>query len=257
VIAAYNAAATIGRAIESAIQQTLPPEEIIVVDDASIDNTREVVLAQADHHPRSRIRLLGTPCNSGPGAARNIGWDQASSKYIAFLDADDRWHPLKLEIQHRWMEAHPEAVLTGHPCVVRPDGIGQIGPGAPNATEIRPAALLRSNRASTPSIMLRRSVQQRFDPKKRFAEDYLLWLRIVLSGGRAYFLDAPLAYLGKARYGAGGLSAQLWNMEKGVLNAYRQLRRERLISSGVYALLVPYSLLKFIRRVIISKLRAA
>jgi succinoglycan biosynthesis protein ExoO len=95
IIPAYNVSDIVGRAIRSAAAQTLPPLEILVIDDCSTDNTVEVVKALALDIPS--IRLLSTPANSGPSAARNIGLRAAQGDWIALLDSDDAWKPRRLE----------------------------------------------------------------------------------------------------------------------------------------------------------------
>lgn len=94
VIPAYNAEETIARAVRSALDQTLRPREVIVVDDGSLDAT---VRAVPTGHPR--VRLIEHESNKGGSAARNTGWRAASGGWIAFLDADDVWRPEKLEMQ--------------------------------------------------------------------------------------------------------------------------------------------------------------
>lgn len=258
IVPVYNAASTVGRALDSVLRQTASAAEVIFVDDGSTDFSASIIEGESRRHPDANIRLIRTGTNRGAGAARNAGWEAAKGQYIAFLDADDSWHSQKLERQYNWMERHPDVSVTGHPCIVAraEDAEADVSPET-SARPITAAWLLRSNRFSTPSAMLRRDIPHRFDPDKRYAEDYLLWLRIVLSGGSAYLLDTPLAFLHKARYGAGGLSAELWNMEQGVLDAYRRLYRERLISLPAYAALMSYSLAKYARRLVLSKLRAA
>jgi succinoglycan biosynthesis protein ExoO len=92
---AYNVSGVIERAIRSAAAQTLPPLEILVIDDCSTDNTVEVVKALARDIPS--VRLLSTPANGGPSAARNVGLREAKADWIALLDADDAWRPGRLE----------------------------------------------------------------------------------------------------------------------------------------------------------------
>jgi succinoglycan biosynthesis protein ExoO len=95
LIAAYNAEGFLGRAIASALTQSLAPLEVLVVDDASTDDTVSVVqdLASAD----SRIRLITLQQNGGPSAARNSGLRAARGEWIAVLDADDAFMPQRLE----------------------------------------------------------------------------------------------------------------------------------------------------------------
>lgn len=95
IIPAYNVSSMIGRAIRSAAAQTLPPFEILVIDDCSTDHTVEVVKALGREIPS--LRLLSTPANGGPSAARNAGLREAKADWIALLDADDAWKPGRLE----------------------------------------------------------------------------------------------------------------------------------------------------------------
>jgi succinoglycan biosynthesis protein ExoO len=95
IIPAYNVSGIIGRALRSAAAQTLPPLEIIVIDDCSTDNTVEIVKALAREIPS--LHLLSTPANSGPSAARNVGLRAAKGDWIALLDSDDAWRPGRLK----------------------------------------------------------------------------------------------------------------------------------------------------------------
>ena len=96
VVPAFNAAAFIEKTLRSVLAQTHKDLEVIIVDDGSTDDTaaicRQLGLADA------RVQLVSTP-NNGVAAARNTGIDRASGRYIAFIDADDIWHPTKIEKQ--------------------------------------------------------------------------------------------------------------------------------------------------------------
>jgi succinoglycan biosynthesis protein ExoO len=95
IIPAYNVSSIIGRAIRSAAGQTLPPLEILVIDDCSTDDSVEVVQALAREIPS--LRLLSTQSNGGPSVARNVGLREAKADWIALLDADDHWKQNRLE----------------------------------------------------------------------------------------------------------------------------------------------------------------
>ena len=95
VIPTYNRAATLPRAIDSALDQTIDDLEVVVVDDGSTDETTSV-LAEYDD---SRVRPVVHATNRGANVARNTGIDHARGEYVAFLDSDDVWHPRKLERQ--------------------------------------------------------------------------------------------------------------------------------------------------------------
>ena len=113
IIPAYNSASTIIRALQSVAAQTLVPLGIIVVDDASTDTTREVAanFASTSSIP---LHVITHPANGGPSTARNAGWDRAIGDYIAFLDADDQWHPRKIELQYPIMQTQPEVTMSCH-----------------------------------------------------------------------------------------------------------------------------------------------
>ncbi|HEX7190041.1 MAG TPA: glycosyltransferase [Thermoanaerobaculia bacterium] len=105
IIPAYNYGRYIAEAIDSALAQTLPPVEVIVVDDGSTDTTAEVLARYGD-----RIQVV-RQTNQGVAAARNRGIRMAQGEYIAFLDADDIWKPRKLELQIARFEADPSLGL--------------------------------------------------------------------------------------------------------------------------------------------------
>ena len=97
IIPLYNGARFIEESLRSVLAQTLPPTEIIVVDDGSTDNGPELVAAMAREHP---IKLL-TKTNGGQSSARNFGVAHASGEFIALLDQDDKWYPQHLEELHK------------------------------------------------------------------------------------------------------------------------------------------------------------
>jgi glycosyltransferase involved in cell wall biosynthesis len=95
IIPAYNRAETITTAIRSVQAQSIGDWELLVVDDASTDNTVAVVESILD----PRIRLLRQTTNGGPSVARQTGVDAASGEFVALLDSDDEWLPEKLAKQ--------------------------------------------------------------------------------------------------------------------------------------------------------------
>ncbi|PSQ15950.1 glycosyl transferase family 2 [Halobacteriales archaeon QS_8_69_26] len=103
VIPTYNRARVLPRAIDSALAQTVEDLEVVVVDDASDDETREVVEGYED----DRLRYVRHLRNRNGSAARNTGIALAGGEYVAFLDSDDEWHPRKLERQVKCLEERP------------------------------------------------------------------------------------------------------------------------------------------------------
>ena len=109
IIPTYNRAQIIGATLENVFKQTYKNVEVIVVDDASEDNTEEQLKPYC-----GRIRFVKLSRNSGPAAARNKGLEYASGEIIAFQDSDDSWAPTKLEHQVRLLQLAGESV----PCCV-------------------------------------------------------------------------------------------------------------------------------------------
>lgn len=108
IIPTYNNAKYISDAVESVFNQTFKDYEIIVIDDGSIDNTKEVLKKY-----ESKITYLHHQNNKGPSTARNTGIINSSGKFIAFLDADDIWVPNKLELQMKTISQFSEIGLLG------------------------------------------------------------------------------------------------------------------------------------------------
>jgi len=252
IIPCYCCESTLSRALESVYRQTLRPDQVILINDASPDHgaTLQAMQACRQHYAGLNIDIIDLAENVGPGEARNAGWEIATQEYLAFLDADDAWHPDKLRLQSEWMLAHPGAAMSGHRCV-QVDRMPAT-PLEPQYASHRVSLLqlLFSNRFPTRSVMLQRALPLRFLKKKRYAEDYLLWLQISCAGHHMVFLEAPLAYSFKADYGAAGMTQSLWRMECGELDTYTQLARSGALSYLALVVFLPWSLLKFLVRIV-------
>lgn len=179
IIAAYNAEKYLLNAVLSVLDQTFQDWEIIIVDDASSDGTVTVINTIQDN----RLRVISLPVNVGPSQARNIGWENSSGKYLAFLDADDIWMPDKLAVQLQAMN-DPEIGM----CYC--DGlIHQMATGNKFPVSARInipdyccfSYILREQPSIVPSGILIRSTlfaaAGRFDPQIRFMEDWEFCLR--------------------------------------------------------------------------------
>jgi len=187
IIPAYNADQFIAQAIQSVLNQTYRSYEIIVVDDGSTDQTKNIL-----NGFKGQIRCRYQE-NLGPSAARNAGIKIAQGEYICFLDADDLWTPDKLEIQVEFLKHHPNIafVFSDHRDFI----LGEVMPrsflddkketfGEALVTDVPiPDAflkLIRENFISTPTVMLRRTCFEEiglFDENLRSVEDRDLWLR--------------------------------------------------------------------------------
>lgn len=214
IIPTYNSASLVTAAVESALAQTAPPAEIIVIDDGSTDDTRERL-------SNYRVRYLHQQ-NQGVAAARNLGLHNATGELIAFLDADDVWHLRKLELQIAAIEANPNLVLLGTHVFDWP---------AEQPTDVNRAGVIRpmpwrklavKNHLVTSSIIVRRTVLNEvgdFDTALQGPEDHDLWLRIAQAGSVA-ILDLPLTGY---RQLPGSLSRQATTMRAGMRQILRKL----------------------------------
>jgi len=244
------------RAVRSVAEQTKRPYELILVNDCSQDDTDKILKNLQAKYGENWIKIINLSQNTGPACARNSGWDVATQPYVAFLDADDAWHPCKLEIQLKYMQAHPDIGITGHRWYWLREG--HLAPRISERYTAGPIfqwQMLISNRLATPTVMLKRDIGFRFNPAKRHSEDYLLWLRIICAGAPAAFIDLDMTYLYKAPYGVGGMSGQIWAMEWGELDTYKRLFDEQLISMATAIALCALSIAKCVWRVTSLKLR--
>ena len=182
IMPAYRCAGTIGRAIDSIMAQTRRPDEIIVVDDGSPDDVASAIACYGD-----AIQLIHKT-NGGASSARNAGIDAATGNVIAFLDADDLWHPRKLERQLDILERYPEVGLVASRYLIRLTagitvdypalGLGVFDkPLRPVGRKVFDLSLL----IWTSAVTVRTSVlgSDRFDENLKIAEDRDLWIRLV------------------------------------------------------------------------------
>jgi glycosyltransferase involved in cell wall biosynthesis len=255
VIPCWRCADVVGRAFASVVAQTLQPGEIILVDDASGDDTLDALHGLATRLPRGFVKVLSLPKNGGPGIARNAGWDAAQGDYVAFLDADDAWHSRKLEIQMEWMARDPSVDLCGHASRLRQ--VGEAEPVVEGVLKARTVSLfdvLFRNPVLTRTVILKREIPMRFEGRA-ILEDHLLWIELLAAGKECRVLDAPLAFCFRPEFSPGGYSGDLWRTERRELNALAMARRKGLISSGAVALAAGWSLTKYARRLAIRSLR--
>jgi GT2 family glycosyltransferase len=190
VIPTFNCARLLRHALASALAQTVPLREIIVVDDGSTDDTAEVVASLGP-----AVTYVRQP-NSGPSAARNRGAHMASGSWLAFLDADDQWMPDKIRRQLAAAHASPDAVLVyTATSLVYADGTRRLREAVPPA-QLWP--LLRYRNCLTDStVLVRRNVfleHGGFNSDLRTCEDWDLWARIRAHHSVTYVPDALCAY---------------------------------------------------------------
>ena len=193
IIPLYNREATIGQALRSVLEQSVPPSEIIVVDDGSVDGSAEVVRALDD----PRVRYLHQ-ANAGAGAARNRGLELARGDWVALLDSDDWWRPTRIASAAAAVAADDriEFLQTNrlHAC---PDG--RLTPGLSELPEQLTDVnwLLSGFVIKSSAVMIRRDLierlQLRFPTDQKTCEDYhLFWRALMFARAVGYTRDADV-----------------------------------------------------------------
>lgn len=195
-VAAYNSERWIGETLESILNQTRAPDEVIVVNDGSTDGTARVLAGFG-----RAVRVI-TRENGGCPAAFNTAFAAATGDYVAMCGSDDIWEPQKLQRQAETLARHPEIdIAFGHATVfgseegalARPDGTGLLD--TPRLFD----HLFAANTLCAPSALVRRSLYARLGPFveryrrgdviERFnADDYEYWMR-ALKAGAQFFYD--------------------------------------------------------------------
>ena len=225
VMPAFNAAAFLPATLRSVADQTEQRYELLVVDDCSTDATAELVATAARSDPR--IRLLRLARNAGPAAARNAGIDAARGQWVALLDADDEYHPTRLE-HLLAVAAQTGADMVSDNILLRP-----IGQAAGLPTDQRGADSVMFSAARIPGLIrlapdafvventrrddgdrksfgfmqpiIRRAFlcrhRLRYRTETRFGEDFLLYVACLVAGARWWVTPAPL-YIHNVRFGS-------------------------------------------------------
>ena len=209
IIPTYNRAHLLPRALDSILSQSCLPNEIIVVDDGSTDDTSVLVTSV---YPEI---VFIQQSNTGVSCARNVGIKRASGDWIAFLDSDDEWFPEKLEVQMNALYKNPELKI----CHTNEIWIR-------NGTRVNPKKkhekfggwifqkCLPLCCISPSSVIIHKSIFDEaglFDDSLLVCEDYDLWLRITARNPVLY-IEKPLL----RKYGGHNdqLSRKYWGMDR-------------------------------------------
>jgi len=228
IVATYNRAYLVSQSIESVLNQTFKGCEIIVVDDASTDNTRELL----NEKYGDQIIYIGKKKNEGLSSARNTGIRASRGEYLAFLDDDDAWLPEKLELQMDLMKEKPLLGLVY--C-----GYYEVNRDGKVISEIKPTKrgyifddLLCRNyiAGSASAVLVKREVFAKtgyFDENLSSCEDWDMWIRV----SKFYEIDFVSRPLVEYMIHDDNMSRIILNMEKStfaVLNKYwTEISREK------------------------------
>ena len=189
IIPAYNSEISLGAAIESALSQTVPPLEVIVVDDGSTDGTADLIRSFGD-----KVVHLSQE-NAGQGAARNKGLAAAKGTFIALLDADDYWKPRFIERMEAFLTAHPDAVAASCAFLAERAGGDYVGPtDHAELLEHHPDGLMlddffafwaERDHVRTGTVLMRRSAVEEVgfqNPALRISQDLEYWALLATAG---------------------------------------------------------------------------
>lgn len=207
VIAVHDGGRFVGHAVQSLLGQTLREVQLIVVDDASGDDTAAQLASLAE----PRLEVLRLEENQGPFAAANLGLERARGEFIARLDADDVALPGRLEAQVDFLARNPEVGLVGSCCLDVDEAGRQLGHHwVPQSDAAIRARCLLAPPFVHSTVMWRRSLGLRYDSSFRVAGDYELWTR-ALSATRASNLAEPLVLY---RVWGGGITATSGELQR-------------------------------------------
>ncbi len=199
IIPSYNGSKYLPETLDSVLKQTYADYEIIIVDDGSSDDTKDVVEEYRRKYPR-KIKYIYQD-NGGPACARNNGIKNSSGEFVAFVDCDDIWVSEKLEVQVDYLRKHPECGFVFSD-VFALDEDGKVGKTmmrlkSPESGKIF-YSLLRENFVLTLTLLVRRECIEKVngfceDRSIMGSEDHHCWLKMAnfYDGG---YIDLPLAF---------------------------------------------------------------
>ena len=222
----YNSARFIQQSVESVMSQTYNKWEMIIVDDSSCDNSKEIIssLCKKD----ARIKSVFLEKNIGPARARNLGIQKSSGKYIAFLDSDDLWDPYKLEKQISFMEDNNIAFsYTAYQSISEDGNTRYSIIKAPDVITYHD--YLKNTIIGCLTVVLDRSQIGNLEmPDIRSSHDMAFWLLILKRGFYAYGLNENLA---SYRLVGDSNSSNKIKAAKDVWRVYRNIEKLNLFYS--------------------------
>ena len=219
----YNSSKFISQTIESILSQTYTNWELLITDDCSVDNTREIV--ESYQRKDTRIKFFQLKENSGPGIARNHSIEMAKGRFIAFCDSDDQWYPEKLEKQLAFMQEKNCALsYTSYMVCDESNVITSIVVSLSNITY---AALKSDNGIGcSTAIFDVDKVGKMYFPDIRKRQDWGLWLNILKKVKVAYGMKEPLALY---RIQETSLSSNKLSLIRYNIAVYRQVLKYPLL----------------------------
>lgn len=211
VIPCFNSSETIEKCLDSVLCQSDfdLPIEIVIVDDASTDDTVDIARSKLEGVPPNvSCKIVINENNSGASVTRNLGITSASGEYILFLDSDDYFHEHKLKILSTSLNSSIKFLFHDFTYSFNDTPFNVDSVQAPQRlpNHFKYFNLVK-NRICTPCVIVHRSVVQNFDIRLKRMEDLELWTRIMASGTDVHHLGYPLVELGHELNKGTGLSS--------------------------------------------------
>lgn len=247
IIPVFNARFTVERAIQSVLSQTVRDLEIIVIDDGSNDGSGDVARKMA--LKTVSIAVINQN-NRGVAEARNRGIKEARGQFIAFLDADDRWLPKKLEVQLQYIQRHDVSFVGSK-------NSAQSGFGNLSYCFINYRQQLFRNHFQPSTVLVSKAMLNQaglFPVGRRYAEEGDLFFRL-LAVKPAIFINECLSIYGddKNSFGESGLSGNVKAMWYGEIENYFNCWKRKEIGVVRLSFFLTFSLFKHLRRIVLCR----
>ncbi len=226
IVPVFNCEKFIKETIESVLSQTYSNIEIVLVDDCSKDNSKNIISSFEDE----RVRYFLQEKNMGAGVARNRALEEAKGQYVAFLDADDLWEKDKIEKQLKVLEENKAWFSYTGAFVINEDGtftkkVRKV------KSKCSYRKLLKNTMIITSSVLIDRTISGDFRMSEiRSGQDYATWLMLLRKKGVAFGVCEPLC---RYRNTSNSLSSNKFKSIKQVYNIQRKQEKINFFSASI------------------------
>lgn len=233
IMPTFNASKYLAGSIESILSQTYTNLELLITDDCSTDDTRNILKEFSERDKRVKVKYLKE--NSGPGVARNRSIERAKGRYIAFCDCDDRWMPDKLERQIAHMRKHDCALCSSSYLIC--DENDKITGVNISPSHVTLGMLKRDNKIGclTAIYDIKRLGHKFYMPAIRKRQDWALFLNILKECQICFCITEPLAYY---RQRANSVSSNKFSLVKYNVNVYETVFGYTRLRAYLYFFLI-------------------
>ena len=233
IMPTFNASKYLAGSIESILSQTYTNLELLITDDCSTDETRNILKEFSERDKRVKVKYLKE--NSGPGVARNRSIERAKGRYIAFCDCDDRWMPDKLERQIAHMRKHDCALCSSSYLIC--DENDKITGVNISPSHVTLGMLKRDNKIGclTAIYDIKRLGHKFYMPAIRKRQDWALFLNILKECQICFCITEPLAYY---RQRVNSVSSNKFSLVKYNVNVYETVFGYTRLRAYLYFFLI-------------------